>query len=157
MPLRPSSPLTCMPGSPYPLGESAPQVRTKKPQSNQRLHEAWRLLNLGSGMHFSVVLAVVVPLAACTGDINDLRDASAGIDMAQPADDMTMLGGTTFAGQINQDVMTLGCTAAVCHGGTQTPVMKDNDIDNNYMNFKIDAMNGADSLVLTKNLMGSPI
>src|SRR4051794_29087496 len=124
--------LTCTPGSALPHGESPPQVHPNKTQSYQYSHEACCLLNRASEMNLSIVIALAfaLPLLACTGDISDLgkQDSGAMVDMAEPPGDG---GGAGFLPQIAQDVVTLGCTGVACHGGTQTPILKDGDNDNN--------------------------
>jgi hypothetical protein len=58
---------------------------------------------------------------------------------------------------IEADIEAKSCTIAACHGGTQTPVLKNGDVTNNYTNFKMFATTGDQSLVLTKNLAGSGV
>ena len=60
-----------------------------------------------------------------------------------------------FNPDIETDIENLGCSNAACHGGAQTPVLKNGQAAANYTNFVMDAMSGANSLVLTKNLQGS--
>jgi hypothetical protein len=140
-----------------PAGEIGPQVRTKKHQSKQRLHEARGLLKLLSRM--KLLSAIVVFAAACTGDIEDLGPdlGSGGPDMAMSSGDMAMTTGQSFLPQIEADIEMLGCTATACHGTTTTPVLKTGDNDNNYTNFTAEAMMGEMSNVLQKNLATSQL
>jgi hypothetical protein len=55
------------------------------------------------------------------------------------------------------DIDTLGCSNTTCHGSGLKPSMKAGDAAGSYPGFVGDAMSGADSMVLTKNLMGSPL
>jgi hypothetical protein len=59
------------------------------------------------------------------------------------------------------DIVKLSCSSASCHGTSQTPVLKDSTdpavLMMNYMNFKLSAMSGASSTVLTKPLSGSGV
>ena len=63
-------------------------------------------------------------------------------------------GSVTFA-QVQMDIDTVGCSNASCHGtggaGASAITLNSGDATGNYPNFKRDAMNGAMSLVLTKN------
>jgi hypothetical protein len=109
------------------------------------------------------LIGIALFAAACTGDITDIGGGNNGgnVDMAMPTGDMTMpTGGVTFAGQIEADIESaaLGCTGTGgCHGAGVTPQLKVGDIDNNYMNFKSEAMNGEMSNVLQKNLQTSQL
>jgi hypothetical protein len=58
---------------------------------------------------------------------------------------------------IQMDIDSLGCSGTSCHGSGLKPSVKAGDAAGSYPGFVVDAMNGADSLVLTKNLMGSQI
>jgi hypothetical protein len=122
-------------------------------------------------------LAFLLLMSGCVGDLVELTPG-ARTDMAQPPQAQPDLsgGGTTGGGgnadlaepaphfnpTIQADVDSLGCSAASCHGGTQVPVLKrlpitQADIDANYAAFKAEAMNGAQSNILVKNLAGSGV
>ena len=122
------------------------------------------------------VLLGVLLLSGCVGDIVELTPG-ARTDMAQGQPDLTppsgnqdMGGGAidqaqaapNFNPTIQADIDSLGCSAASCHGGTQVPVLKRMpalaaDITANYTAFKAEAGQGAQSLILTKNLAGSGV
>ena len=127
-------------------------------------------------------LALLFLLTGCVGDLVELTPGSKG-DMAQapqpqpdlaepPASPDGGGGGDVDLAQpvqtlhfdptIQADIDNLGCSASSCHGGTQVPVLKrlpatDADKTANYNAFKAEAMNGANSNVLVKNLAGSGV
>jgi hypothetical protein len=127
-------------------------------------------------------LASLFLLSGCVGDLVELTPGpltGSTSDMAQASTGGT--GGTTGGGTtagggsadlavaaphfnptIQADIDALGCSAASCHGGAQTPVLKRMpiaaaDITTNYDDFKAEAMNGAQSNILVKNLAGSGV
>ncbi len=121
-------------------------------------------------MYFPAVMALVLPLTGCTGDLVDLRaadgsaqmsaDMSAGTDAmgGMPGNDAGGTQNVTFAGQVFMDLQTKGCTSGACHGGTQVPVLKGQSVDTDYTSILMnpqDAQSGGNSLILTKNLPAS--
>ena len=111
-------------------------------------------------LHF--LIACVLLSAGCVGDLIDLtpRDGGGLADLTGGGNPDMAGGGTlSFATDINKDVTSpMGtCSASTCHGGTQIPLLKDNDAANNYTNFKAEcnATMPAMSAVLTKGLPGA--
>jgi hypothetical protein len=117
-------------------------------------------------------LASLLLMSGCVGDLVELtpgartdmaQQQQVQADMAGPASNDDLAQPTPhFNPTIQADIDNLGCSASNCHGGTQTPVVKrlpitQADIDANYAAFKADAMNGEQSLILTKNLAGSGV
>jgi hypothetical protein len=128
----------------------------------------------------SLTIVALVGAAGCIGDITPLGPGTgtgtgggngggtgggANGDMggSGTTDGMSGGGGTdmasgnqnvTFA-QIQTDIDTLNCSNSTCHGtggaGATALKLDVGDATNNYPLFKLDAMNGAMSLVLTKN------
>jgi hypothetical protein len=69
---------------------------------------------------------------------------------------------THFDPTIQADIDNLGCSAASCHGGTTAPLLVQRpvaatDKQDNYDDFKAEAMMGAASKVLVENLSGSSV
>ncbi len=128
-------------------------------------------------------LTIVLVLSGCVGDLVELTPGSAPLksgDMAQTqAADLTSAGSNDggaggnadmaqaaalvhFDPTIQADIDSLGCAASSCHGGTQVPLLvatpiSATDKTNNYDHFKAEAMMGAMSNVLVKNLAGSGV
>lgn len=106
--------------------------------------------------------------AGCVGDLVEIGgNNGADLSTGGGSPDLAGMnggggdGGSTqsvhFSPDIETDIENLGCTASVCHGGSQIPVLKNGAAMMNYTNFKADAMTGENSPVLTKNLQGSGV
>ena len=69
-----------------------------------------------------------------------------------------LLAMLSFATNINPDIIAPNgtCSSAACHGGATVPIIKDNDPNGNYTQFKlkVDAANPANSAVLLTGLPG---
>jgi hypothetical protein len=119
-------------------------------------------------------LASLFLLAGCVGDLVDLTPGpltATSPDLAEASTGETTGGGgggdlavaaPHFIPTIQADVDALGCSAASCHGGSQKPILKRMpiaaaDITANYNALKAEALNGAQSNILVKNLAGSGV
>jgi hypothetical protein len=113
-----------------------------------------RLAEGRAEMRISTFALLMLPLAACTGDLVDIgQNAGGNPDMAQPPGGDLALQAATFDPTIESDINTLGCPG--CHSNGQMPVMKGNDVNADYTAFTAQANTGENSPVLTATLAGS--
>jgi hypothetical protein len=99
----------------------------------------------------AATLWLALASAGCVGNLWELPSHADG---GAPAEDLlacapgAMPQNVHFQPDIEMDLERLGCAAAVCHGGTKAPFLKDGNVDGNYANFSALAKMGAMSPIL---------